>query len=164
MLKAEHPNLWLLTGLYVIEDGVTWSHSGRSSNIGGTAYAPVIDPTLVSTLLKINPGGNIKIGSTTLEQTQTQILGRKVWAARYQKIGASFVTHVENAEVLPKRLRLLNILSAQRGRGEENEVDLSLDQPSPPALNEAAGEYDDAYWKEFENDAREIDQKLDNTK
>ena len=73
----------------------------------------------------------------------------------------------EGSKALPSTLRLLSIFSAQRGRGDENAIELRLteafredDSNLDSEKKEEVEEFDEAYWQEFEKDACSLDEKL----
>jgi hypothetical protein len=98
-MTLQRPKIWLLAGVYLIEDATTWTVTNRSSGALVAASVPLPDPTALTTLVGLNPSLHYKLGKNFVRGEGTQILGRKVWAAQYQLIKAKYVTVVGGTEL-----------------------------------------------------------------
>lgn len=80
------PSIWLLTGTYAIEDATVYSVRLSSSSDKASAKVPVTDPTGLSGLVGLKAGVTVGLGDGVEAHASTQIMGRKIWAARWQKV------------------------------------------------------------------------------
>lgn len=158
------PTIWLLTGVYLIDDAKVLVVTSRSSNDSMSGKAPVPEPTGLATLLGISPGASISVGSSYTVQAYTQILGRKVWAAQWARVKARYC-HVDMASATTQldlnQLKLLDIFSTGTSRGESmanDIVELNLDAANAEKGDNAKGgeAYDEKLWVEFEERVEEL--------
>jgi hypothetical protein len=164
-MTLQRPKIWLLTGVYLIEDATTWTVTNRSSGALVAGSVPLPDPTALTTLVGLNPSLHYEVGKNFVRREGTQILGRKVWAAQYQLIKAKYVTVAEGTELPVDRIKLLSILSTQKSRGEGNVIDLHLsDDFALEKLEEddvqVEKEFTKDYWKDFETEVKELEEEL----
>ncbi len=111
------PKIWLLTGLYLITDAVTFSTHGSSSEGSFGAALPLPEPTQLTSLLQLNIGSKVKLGRNAVVARGTQISGKKVWAAQWQRVDAKYMTVAQWKDNLGlKMLKLLPIYSTQTVR------------------------------------------------
>ena len=157
------PKIWLLTGLYLITDAVTFSAYGFSSEnaIGGAV--PLPEPTQLTALLNLNIGSKVKLGRNAVVARGTQISGKKVWAAQWQRVDANYMSVAKwKDDMGVKRLKLLPLLSTQTVRAaplEEQaaaEVTLAGDEETKPE-----GETDEMpseeYWGLLDREVQKVE-------
>lgn len=109
--------MWLLTGLYLITDAVTISTHGSSSE--GTFGAAILlpEPTQLTSLPQLNIGSKVKLRRNAIVARGTQISGKKVWAAQWQRVDAKYMAVAKWKDNLGvKRLKLLPLYSTQTVR------------------------------------------------
>lgn len=99
-----------------------------SSSNGLSANIPVPDPAGIAAILGLQVHGAVKLANGTDAVAETQILGRKVWAAQWQLVGCAYFTE-RKVGWDPKgngtTLKLLNSWSLDTERGEEDEIQLA---------------------------------------
>jgi hypothetical protein len=123
------------------------------------AAIPLPDVTMLSQLLQLNPEAHFKVGSRILKGTGTQIKGSRVWAAQYQKIHAPYVIMKQNEEFSFSRIRILSIFSAERGNGNAEAADLSVEKNYAIEADEA-DDLSEEYWEDFEGEVEKLDEIL----
>ena len=79
------PKIWLLTGIYLIEDAVTYRISSKASSNAASVSVPIPEPSGLAALLGVSVGTRFDFGKASTGVSGTQILGRKVWAAQWQR-------------------------------------------------------------------------------
>jgi hypothetical protein len=163
-MTLQRPEIWLLTGVYLIEDATTWSIRDKSSNTSYTGSIPLPEPTALTSLLGLNPSLHYEVGKSFIKKEGTQILGRKVWAAQYQRIKAKYYTVADGTESPVDTIKLLSILSTQKSRGEGEFIELNISddfelEQSGDEVQEDQ-EFTEDYWKEFETDVEELTEEL----
>ena len=84
LVKA--PDIWLLTGTYIVEDGTVFSIRKVNSSSDASASVPIPEPTGLTELVGSKVGAKIRLGSGIEAQASTQIEGKKVWAAQWIKV------------------------------------------------------------------------------
>jgi hypothetical protein len=84
LIKA--PDMWLLTGMYIIEDGTVFSVRKESSSSDASAKMPIPEPTGLTELAGVKIGATISLGNGIEALASTQIEGKKVWAAQWIKV------------------------------------------------------------------------------
>ncbi|KAK0510849.1 hypothetical protein JMJ35_006401 [Cladonia borealis] len=114
------PGIWLLTGIYLIEDAHNLLTIDAASGISAQVTMPLPDPSMITQLLQANPNLHFKVGSGKLLASNAQILGPKVWAAQFQMIGPGPMLRRPGEEFAFNRVKLLNIYSSYM-RGDEAE-------------------------------------------
>ena len=157
------PKIWLLTGLYLITDAVTFTAYGSSSEnaIGGAV--PLPEPTQLTALLNLNIGSKVKLGRNAVVARGTQISGKKVWAAQWQRVDANYMSVAKwKDDMGVKRMKLLPLFSTQTVRAaplEEQaaaEVTLAGDEETKPE-----GETDEMpseeYWGLLDREVQRVE-------
>ena len=157
------PKIWLLTGLYLITDAVTFSAYGSSSeNIIGGAV-PLPEPTQLMALLDLNIGSKVKLGRNAVVARGTQISGKKVWAAQWQRVDAKYMSVAKwKDDMGVKRLKLLPLFSTQTVRAaplEEQaaaEITLAADEETEPERN-ADEDPSEEYWELLDREVQKVE-------
>lgn len=157
------PKIWLLTGLYLITDAVTFSAYGSSSEntIGGAV--PLPEPTQLTALLNLNIGSKVNLGRNAIVARGTQISGRKVWAAQWQRVDAKYMSVAKwKDDMGAKRLKLLPLFSTQTVRAapvEEQaaaEVTLAGDEETEPEAN-TDKDPSEEYWELLDREIQKVE-------
>lgn len=156
------PKIWLLTGLYHMQDAVTFTTHGKSSLGGFSTSVPLPEPTGLASLLQLKIGSNAKFGQDAVVQRGTQISGKKVWAALWQQIGAKYTSvggWEENMGV--RQLKLLDVYSWQTVRAEKKEqavAEVTLSDNGDVETAEAIGpDPGNEYWELFDKEVTKIE-------
>ena len=82
------PEIWLLTGTYVIQDGTVCSVRKETSSTHASARIPLPELTGISELASLHLHATIRLGDGIEAQASHRIEGRKIWAAQWIKVGA----------------------------------------------------------------------------
>ena len=156
------PKIWLLTGLYHIQDAVTFSTHGQSSSGGFGASVPLPEPTGLASLLQLNIGSKAKFGHNAVVQRGTQISGKKVWAALWQQVDARFMSVGKWEEQMGGRqLKLLDIYSSQTVRaskGEQAVAEVALSGGEDVRTGQSTGQDPGKeYWELFEKEVTNVE-------
>ena len=156
------PKIWLLTGLYHIQDAVTFSTHGQSSSGGFGASVPLPEPTGLASLLQLNIGSKAKFGHNAVVQRGTQISGKKVWAALWQQVDARFMSVGKWEEQMGGRqLKLLDIYSSQTVRaskGEQAVAEVALSGGEEVRAGQSIGQDPGKeYWELFEKEVTNVE-------
>ena len=163
-ITFRRPELWLLTGVYLIKDASTWTVTGDSRGSATTASVPLPEPTGIASLLGLNPNVTYETRKSHIRREGTQIMGHRVWAAQFQRIGAKYVTVADGEEFPTSSIKLLSILSSQRVRGEGTAVTLMLEDEvaniDEKGESENQGEAAPDYWKDFASELVELEEDL----
>lgn len=80
------PSIWLLTGLYIIEDGTVCSVRKETSSNDGSIKVPIPEPTGIAELGKLHLHGTLRLGNGIEAQASHKIEGPKIWAAQWIKV------------------------------------------------------------------------------
>ena len=157
------PKIWLLTGLYLITDAVTFSTHGSSSENTMGAAVPLPEPTQLTSLLQLNIGSKVKLGRNAVVARGTQIMGKKVWAAQWQRVDAKYMSVAKwKDDMGVKRLKLLPLFSTQTVRAapvEEQaaaEVTLSGDEETGPEGN-TDEDPNEEYWGLLDREVQKVE-------
>jgi hypothetical protein len=148
------PKIWLLTGVYYMEDAQVYTIRSESSSADARVTVPIPEPSGITAMLGVKAGMKFKFGREQVIEAEAQILGRKVWAAQWTRVGARyFIKEDASTELSPKQLRLLDVWSVGTERGDNDPwvAELSLPESGSGDGLEAGEEYDEKMWKEFEN-------------
>lgn len=152
----------MLTGIFVIKDAFYYTTKSKEVSTAAKSEIPIPEPTGIAELLDLKVGLHAKLSSSTMVTTGGQILGKRVWAAQWQKVDARVIKDEDWEEIAPKKLRLLP-LRTQVVKGGPPEAVLSLEQKQSlmgSDGNETLADEADA-WQEFEKDAQSIEKKLE---
>ena len=81
------------------------------------AAVPLPEPTQLTSLLQLNIGSKVKLGRNAVVARGTQIMGKKVWAAQWQRLDAKYMSVAKwRDDMGVKRLKLLPLFSTQTVR------------------------------------------------
>jgi hypothetical protein len=163
------PKIWLLIGLYHIQDAVTFSAYSQSAEGGISGSSPLPEPTGLANLLQLKVGMKAKFGDNAVVQRGTQISGKKVWAALWQRVDAKFmsVKKWEN-HMGGRQLKLLDIYSWQTvraGEGEQAVAEVALaEDEGEQVVQDSTLDLGKDYWEDFDKEVAYIeDEWNDNT-
>ncbi|GIC90287.1 uncharacterized protein Aud_006721 [Aspergillus udagawae] len=123
---ARRPKVWMLTGLYLLEDARTMVSRNNSSMISAG-----VSGALIGALSSVAVGGSLSLGEGNSWQMTTELSEQHVWAAQYRLLDARFIkVGREGAESvkLPLSMGLYrDVLSVNTVRGDgTDEVELEL--------------------------------------
>ena len=152
------PKIWLLTGIYLMEDAVTYSVSLKSSSQSASISIPVPEPTGVAALLGLAVGTRLDLGHNLEGHALAQISGRKVWAAQWLCVSARYLPAQEapwEAPALGKILNLLDVWSLTSERSDDIEQ-VEVDMSNITGDGDQTEDYDDATWNLFESKVQEL--------
>ncbi|KAL1797140.1 hypothetical protein ACET3X_003746 [Alternaria dauci] len=156
LIKA--PDMWLLTGIYIIEDGTVFSVRKESSSSHASAKMPIPEPTGLTGLAGLKAGATIRIGNGIEAQASTQIEGEKVWAAQWIKVKARYVAISKlrkNTEAVMHTVVLQDVWSTGTTRGWDDEpqaVELGLSNMHEDSTEEGnTSLFDEEWWSKFDD-------------
>lgn len=169
------PKIWLLTGIYLIDDAATYRISSKSSSNAVSVNVPIPEPSGIAALLGVSAGTRFDFGRGSTGVAETQILGRKVWAAQWHRVDAKYVSAKDSrwdADSLGNQVKILDVLTLGAERGESDEIEIA---EVKLADNEATAqdgelekaeldnkvEYDDAMWQRFEEEVDDLLEELE---
>ncbi|KAL0940722.1 uncharacterized protein CTRU02_203484 [Colletotrichum truncatum] len=163
------PKIWLLTGVYLIEDATCLAVSSKSSSAGLSTDVVIPDLAGIAALLNTNIHAKVSLTNDTEGYVETKILGRRVWAAQWQQISASYVLTQKqewNVRSRGMRLKLLDRFSVGTERGEADKVemvDLKLDLTFATENDSRCGDngQDEKMWHQFEEEFNELMEELE---
>lgn len=159
------PKIWLLTGIYLMDDAVSFVNISHSKSIAASASVPIVEPTGIAALLGASVGARFNMGSGFQGQAFATVKGTKVWAAQWTRVHARFAVGGDQAALGRHDLRLLDVWSTgttrgSRGKDGETRVEVSLGDSKEDDASEAEGndEYPEEIWARF---MEEVDELLD---
>jgi hypothetical protein len=162
------PKIWILTGIYYMEDATVFHVRSKSSETTTSGTIPIPEPTGMAQLLGVNPGMTISFGRTVEGQAIAQIGGERVWAAQWTQVGAKYFDakgSKQQIDLAINQLKLLNVWSVgtERAPGvQERIAELSIvKSPREDQEEDAAPEYNESMWKEFEQHLDSLLEDLD---
>jgi hypothetical protein len=151
------PKIWLLTGVYLMDDAKVFTLESKSDDNSVAVNIPIPEPTGLAALLGVSPGASVSLGKRYTATAMTQILGGKVWAAQWTRVKAKYIPinkKCTGSQLLINQLQLLDVWSTGTSRGDggqrsivELEIDITHDGR---AINDDGDEYDDEVWMKFE--------------
>jgi len=160
-LTFNHPKLWMLTGLYLMDDATTVHVSSRDGSVGATASAPIPDPLMISELLQAGVGAKVEFGVNYVLSSGSTIEGKRVWAAQWQQIKADYVVTSDDSSK-PLQVNLTDKLSIRKARGEKNVAALNVSESKMEEQKDDSDEtYDQNYWNEFDKELDELLEDMD---
>ncbi|RHZ50231.1 hypothetical protein CDV55_100288 [Aspergillus turcosus] len=123
---ARRPKIWMLTGLYLLEDARTMVSRHNSSKVSAG-----VSGSLVGAISSVPVGGFLSLGEGTSWEMTMELTEQHVWAAQYRLLDARFVKVGKggaDSVKLPLSLGLYrDVLSVNTVRGaESDEVGLEL--------------------------------------
>ncbi|KAH1790634.1 hypothetical protein KXX35_002777 [Aspergillus fumigatus] len=153
---ARRPKIWMLSGLYLLEDACTMVSRHSSSKISAG-----VSGSLVGALSSVPVGGFLNLGEGNSWEMTMELTEQHVWAAQYRLLDARFVKvdkRGADSVKLPLSMGLYrDVLSVGTVRGAEtDEVELELknkDQAggeSGQDVEDQDGEELEAYEKRLE--------------
>ena len=153
------PKIWLLTGVYYMENAQVYTIRTKSSSADAKITVPIPEPSGIAAMLGANAGAKFSLGNQWEIEAGAQISGKRVWAAQWTRVGARFfLAEDASTELSPKQLRLLDVWSVGTERGDDEPwtTELSLLEKGSDEGAEAGQEYDEKTWKEFEEDVERL--------
>ncbi|PKX96366.1 uncharacterized protein P174DRAFT_501162 [Aspergillus novofumigatus IBT 16806] len=129
---ARRPKVWMLTGLYLLEDTRTMVSRQNSSKMSAG-----VSGWLVGALSSVPVGGSLSLGEGNSWEMTMELTEQHVWAAQYRLLDAHFIKAgrdgVDGVK-LPLSMGLYrDVLSVSTVRGEgTDEVELQLGNEKQP--------------------------------
>jgi hypothetical protein len=161
------PKIWMLTGLYYIEDAKVYQLRAKSKSGNASIPIPIPDPTGIAALLGLTVAPNASAGKGSEIAAGTDFSGKMVWAAQWQRVHAKYSTDSKPTVGESFQLRLLNIYSAETERDDEIEdifAQVSLGDDQDPELASSTGgeeDYCEETWKLFEEEVADLLEELE---
>ncbi|KAF7520895.1 hypothetical protein G7054_g12622 [Neopestalotiopsis clavispora] len=155
-LTFNHPKLWMLTGIYVMECATTMTVVKSNAKTSGQIAAPVPDPIGVSALLDLKVGAQAQVNSDIAIQAGAVFEGERVWAAQWQQVKAKYFSKTQPKTSM--QIWLTNTVSVRTSRGQSSLAELELDDMA--TSNESTNtekEYSEEDWADFD---RQLDSLL----
>jgi hypothetical protein len=126
---ARRPKIWLLTGLYLLEDTRTVVNKAQ-----GAEVSVGISSALVGALSSVPIGGGVSLAKESSWQMAMEMEGKHVWAAQYRMVDAKYVSvsgrqtmDLRAAPSLPSSMSLYkDILSVNDRRGAEDTEEVHI--------------------------------------
>lgn len=138
----------------------TFTISSSTSSTSSTFTIPIPDPTGLAALSGLTVGASVEMGFGVTYTAGSTIAGEKVWAAKWQKVGAKYVTvkkwkEQEGEGGIGTRIKLLDVVSdgRVRGDGDTDVADVELMSGDQEEENERI---DDEYWEEFGEELEDL--------
>jgi hypothetical protein len=119
------PSIWLLTGVYIMEDARTFTVIKKEKSLSAG-----ISASTVAALTSVAVGASIDIGATPALRTNAIVSGRCVWAAQYRQLDINYFWPGE-VPTLPKTLLLYSAFV--KDRVAFNHTDPKIDIPPEKA-------------------------------
>jgi hypothetical protein len=124
---ARRPKIWMLTGLYLLEDARTMVSRHNSSKISAG-----VSGSIVGALSSVPVGGFLSLGEGNSWEMTMELTEQHVWAAQYRLLDAHFIRAGRDGAdgvKLPLSMGLYrDVLSVNTVRGAEtDEVELQLE-------------------------------------
>ncbi|KAF7164862.1 hypothetical protein CNMCM5623_009289 [Aspergillus felis] len=149
---ARRPKVWMLTGLYLLEDARTMVSRHSSSKISAG-----VSSSIVGALSSVPVGGSLSLGEGNSWQMTTELADQHVWAAQYRLLDARFVKvgKGDAANVkLPLSMGLYrDVLSVNTVRGEgtdEAELELKGEEETDDESGQDLEDQDSEELKRYE--------------
>ena len=167
-MTFQNPRIWLLTGLIALTDASAVSISQRDSSYNGTVSVPLPDPSGVTALLQIIPQLKGQIASNWQVSSGMRRLGSKVYAAQWQRLNVRY-SSLDDGDVLPNQVNLLNIFSARASRGDLRVAEVSVENvkaapvlaDEEPADEAYEAEFNEDYWQRFWEELEDVNADLE---
>ncbi|GFF96257.1 hypothetical protein IFM53868_08446 [Aspergillus udagawae] len=83
---ARRPKVWLLTGLYILEDARALAFRGQSAEVSTGVSASII-----GALSSVPLGGSLSLGNGRSWEVSMEVAEKHVWAAQYRLLDAHFI-------------------------------------------------------------------------
>jgi hypothetical protein len=155
------PMLWMLTGVYFLDDAISWSTHGRQNQKGAEVNMPIPDPTGFAELLQAKATARYATKSGRVFEHGMQIADRKVWAASFQRLDVEYMHFKQGLKVLPNQISLLDVFSAARGREDEDAAQIKVldefDTTVDFGKQNIDSAFDDQYWITYLDKAGKIE-------
>jgi len=155
------PIIWMLTGVYFLDDAISWSTRGKQNQKGVEVNMPIPDPTGFAELLQVKGKARYATKSGRVFEHGMQIADRKVWAASVQRLGVEYMHFKHGMKVLPNQISLLDVFSTARGPEDENaamiQVSNEFDTTVDFGRQSIDSAFDDQYWATFLDKAGKIE-------
>ncbi|GIJ85076.1 hypothetical protein Asppvi_003931 [Aspergillus pseudoviridinutans] len=149
---ARRPKVWMLTGLYLLEDARAMVSRHNSCKISAGFSA-----ALVGALSSVPVGGSLSLGEGNSWQMTTELADQHVWAAQYRLLDARFVK-VGKGDAASAKLPLSmglyrDVLSVNTARGEgadEAELELKGEEETDDESGQGVEDQDSEELKGYE--------------
>ncbi|GFF62311.1 hypothetical protein IFM60648_00589 [Aspergillus lentulus] len=156
---ARRPKVWMLTGLYLLEETRTMVSRHNSSKISAG-----VSGSIVGALSSVPVGGFLSLGEGNSWEMTMELTEQHVWAAQYRLLDAHFVKvgkgGAESVK-LPLSMGLYrDVLSVNTVRGEEaDEVELQLENEKQ-AHDESAQNVEDQDSEELKAYEKRLEEAI----
>lgn len=153
------PVVWMLTGVYFLDDAISWSTHGRQNQKGAEVNMPIPDPAGFAELLQLKAKAQYTTKSGRVFEHGMQIADRKVWAASFQRLNVEYMYFRQGMKVLPNQISLLNVFSAARGDEDAAQIKVlgEFDATDDFGKKNIDSAFDDQYWSVFLDKAEKIE-------
>ncbi|KAG2026249.1 hypothetical protein GB937_001757 [Aspergillus fischeri] len=155
---ARRPKIWMLTGLYLLEDARTMVSRHNSSKISAG-----VSGSLVGALSSVPVGGFLSLGEGNSWEMTMELTEQHVWAAQYRLLDARFVKVDKGADSvkLPLSMGLYrDVLSMSTVRGAEtDEAELELKNENQ-AGDESGQDVEDQDSEELEAYEKRLEEAI----
>ncbi|GFF93959.1 hypothetical protein IFM60648_10258 [Aspergillus lentulus] len=149
---ARRPKVWLLMGLYILEDARALAFRGQSAEVLTGVLASII-----GALSSVPLGGSLSLGNGRSWEVSMEVVEQHVWAAQYCLLDAYFIKAGRDGVdgiKLPLSMGLYcDFLSVNtvRGAGDDIvELEVKDVRPEDPQLKEWVEDEDSEELKEYE--------------
>ena len=139
-----------------------FEHIRHGLGFGAAITAPLPDPSGIAAALQLNPNLKWKTNDGLVIGGGSTLIGDRVWAAQYHRVGAKYTDIRDGVELSLTQLKLLDVFDMRASRGESVAVELEMDD-APASMEEEAGSldgYDEGYWKKFSEEVGDIEAEL----
>ncbi|GFF54957.1 hypothetical protein IFM58399_09956 [Aspergillus lentulus] len=149
---ARRPKVWLLTGLYILEDARALAFRGQSAEV-----LTGVSASIIGALSSVPLGGSLSLGNGRSWEVSMEVAEQHVWAAQYCLLDAHFIKAGRDGVdgiKLPLSMGLYrDFLSVNtvRGAGDDIvELEVKDVRPEDPQLKEWVEDEDSEELKEYE--------------
>ncbi|KAJ5913233.1 hypothetical protein N7504_002116 [Penicillium tannophilum] len=155
---ARRPKVWMLSGLYLLEDTRTVVSRGQSSKISAG-----VSSAIISAVSGIPVGGSVSLGVGSKWEMAMQVAEPHVWAAQFRLLDAKFIKIGKRGMgdiSLPVSMGLYrDIMSVNTARdGAGRGVELGLQHDEDNLEQELEGELPDGEVVEDDQEGQEIEE------
>jgi hypothetical protein len=155
---ARRPKVWLLTGLYLLENTRTIVSRGQSAGISAG-----VSSAIIGALAGVPVGGSVSLGVGSSWEMAMEIADPHVWAAQYRLLDARFLKMGKggvDGVKLPMTMGLYrDVMSVNTARGPgDNTVEVGLEDEEREDTK--ASSADDQESEELEEYEKRLEQAI----
>ncbi|KAJ5647310.1 hypothetical protein N7490_003682 [Penicillium lividum] len=159
---ARRPKVWMLTGLYLLEDTSMVISRGHSSKISVGASSAII-----GAVSGVPVGGSVSLGVGSQWEMTMQVPEPHVWAAQFRMLDAKFIKVGKGGlgdVKLPSSMGLyrdiISVNTTRNGGGREVELGLNRESVDEETKGQQEGSIDDQEGMEAEEYEKQLEMAI----